>query len=126
MENKNIGKKIQIFCIKYLNLVIAILTAIIGIFSIILTAYFENAAYNFTSEKTAYRFDNIFIIIGLFIIALAAIWGCNKLADKIKAKYCITIGEEEIRNKVAKIKLMSTGEEETVGLSVEDIISKLS
>ena len=49
-----------------------------------------------------------------------------KYADKIKAKYCITIGEEEIRNKVAKIKLMSTGEEETVGLSVEDIISKLS
>ena len=91
MENKNIGEKIQIFCSKYLILVVAILTTIISIFSIVVTAYFENATYYFTSEKTAYRFDNILIIIGLFTIALAAIWGCNKLTSKIKSKWIFLI-----------------------------------
>ena len=91
MENRNIGEKIQIFCSKYLILVVAILTTIISIFSIVVTAYFENATYYFTSEKTAYRFDNILIIIGLFTIALAAIWGCNKLTSKIKSKWIFLI-----------------------------------
>ena len=63
MENKNKGEKIQIFCSKYLVLVVAILTTIIGILSIVVTAYFENATYSFTSEKTTYRFDNILVII---------------------------------------------------------------
>ncbi len=87
MENKNKGEKIQIFCSKYLVLVVAILTTIIGILSIVVTAYFENATYSFTSEKTTYRFDNILVIIGLFIIALVVIFGCNKIINKIKSKW---------------------------------------
>lgn len=35
-----------------------------------------------------------------------------KYANKIRAKYVITLGDDEIKNKVAKIKNMETGEEE--------------
>ena len=35
-----------------------------------------------------------------------------KYANKIGAKYVITLGDDEIKNKVAKIKNMETGEEE--------------
>ena len=44
-----------------------------------------------------------------------------KYADKIKAKYVLTIGEDEIKSNKAKIKNMKTGEETEVELTIEDI-----
>ena len=68
MEEIKVGEKIQKFCSKYLVLVVAILTFIIGFFSIFVTAHFENATYKFASEKTAYHFDNSIIAIIKMII----------------------------------------------------------
>lgn len=45
-----------------------------------------------------------------------------KYADKIKAEYVLTIGDDEINNGKAKLKEMSTGQEIEVELNVEDII----
>lgn len=86
-ERKIIGEKVQKFCSKYLVLIVAILTLLIGIFSICITAYFENATYSFASEKTAYHIDNSIIIIALSIVALLILWGFSKLTQKIKSKW---------------------------------------
>lgn len=48
-----------------------------------------------------------------------------KYADKLKAKYVLTLGEEEIANKMAKIKDMSTGEESIVELCTNKIYELL-
>lgn len=48
-----------------------------------------------------------------------------KYADKIRAKYVITLGDTEIEQKSAKIKNMETGEEETITLSIEAIVEYL-
>ena len=82
MEKIKVGEKIQRFCSKYLVLVVAILTFIIGFFSIFVTAYFENATYKFPSEKTAYRFDNSIVIIFLTLLSLITLWGFSKLVKK--------------------------------------------
>ena len=87
MEKIKVGEKIQRFCSKYLVLVVAILTFIIGFFSIFVTAYFENATYKFPSEKTAYRFDNGIVIIFLTLLSLITLWGFSKLVKKIKSKW---------------------------------------
>ena len=86
-ERKIIGEKVQKFCSKYLVLIVAILTLLIGIFSICITAYFKNATYSFASEKTAYHIDNSIIIIALTIVALLILWGFSKLTQKIKSKW---------------------------------------
>lgn len=46
-----------------------------------------------------------------------------KYADKIKAKYLLVIGENELYSNLAKIKNMSTGEEIEVSLDVTDILN---
>lgn len=48
-----------------------------------------------------------------------------KYADKIKARFVITIGEDEVNNKKAKMKNMVTGEEIDIQLNVKDIIDRL-
>lgn len=48
-----------------------------------------------------------------------------KYADKIKAEYVLTIGEEEISNNKAMLKKMETGEEKETQLNIEDIIKKI-
>ena len=48
-----------------------------------------------------------------------------KYADKIRAKYVITLGDTEIEQKSAKIKNMETGEEEIITLSIEAIVEYL-
>ena len=48
-----------------------------------------------------------------------------KYANKIGAKYVITIGENELNSKEAKLKDMNTGESIDIKLSVEDIIKNL-
>ncbi len=49
-----------------------------------------------------------------------------KYADKINAKYVITLGDTEIEQKQGKIKNMTTGEEETIMLDVESIVNSLN
>jgi len=49
-----------------------------------------------------------------------------KYADKIHAKYVMTLGEEEIKKTRAKLKNMQTGEEEEIEISVNNLIGKLS
>ena len=44
-----------------------------------------------------------------------------KYADKIKAKYLLVIGEEELKNNKCKIKNMLTGEEKECSLNIEEI-----
>ena len=44
-----------------------------------------------------------------------------KYADKIGAKYVLTIGEDEINNNKAKLKNMETGAETEIKLDVENI-----
>ena len=48
-----------------------------------------------------------------------------KYADKIKARYLIVIGEEELSLKKCKIKNMTTGEEKEVDLEVNKIQENL-
>ena len=48
-----------------------------------------------------------------------------KYADKIGAKFVITIGEEEIKNNKAKLKYMKTGEEKDIFLNKDDIEKEL-
>ncbi len=48
-----------------------------------------------------------------------------KYADKIGAKYVVTIGEDELKEKTAKLKNMNTGEEIETILSADEIIEKL-
>lgn len=48
-----------------------------------------------------------------------------KFANKQNAKYCLTIGEDEIVNKKAKLKNMQTGEEKEIDLNVEAIIKEI-
>ena len=48
-----------------------------------------------------------------------------KYADKIKAEYVLTIGEDEINNNKAKLKKMETGEEIETELNVEDIMRNI-
>lgn len=48
-----------------------------------------------------------------------------KYADKIEARYSLTLGDDEIKNKIVKLKNMVTGEEKEVELVSEDIIKNL-
>lgn len=48
-----------------------------------------------------------------------------KYANKIGAKYVITIGDNELNSKEAKLKDMNTGESVDIKLNVEDIIKNL-
>lgn len=48
-----------------------------------------------------------------------------KYADKIKARFVITIGDDEVSNNKAKMKNMVTGEELNIQLTVKDIIDRL-
>lgn len=48
-----------------------------------------------------------------------------KYADKIKARFVITIGDDEVSNNKAKMKNMVTGEELDIQLTVKDIIDRL-
>ena len=48
-----------------------------------------------------------------------------KYANKIGSKFVLTIGEEEIRQKKAKLKNMENGEEKDVVLTAEDIIANI-
>ena len=48
-----------------------------------------------------------------------------KYANKQNAKYCITIGEEEVKSNKVKIKKMDTGEEKEISLEIENIISSI-
>ncbi|MCI8291240.1 MAG: histidine--tRNA ligase [Clostridia bacterium] len=48
-----------------------------------------------------------------------------KYADKMKAKFVITLGDDEVQNGKAKMKNMKTGEEVLVQLNVNDIIEKI-
>lgn len=48
-----------------------------------------------------------------------------KYANKIGAKYVITIGDNELNSKEAKLKDMNTGESVDIKLNVEDIINNL-
>lgn len=58
MKNKSRGEKIQIFCSKYLLLGVAILVLIIGIFSLLVTAFFKLDTYKYTLERTAYVYSS--------------------------------------------------------------------
>ena len=95
MENKSRGEKIQIFCSKYLLLFIAILILIIGIFSLVVTAYFENATYSSVPEKTNYRLDNFPLVLLGCLIFLLILFSLYKITKKIKIKwllaFCIII-----------------------------------
>lgn len=44
-----------------------------------------------------------------------------KYADKLNAKYVLTIGDEEVEKNTAKLKNMKTGEETLVNLQIQDI-----
>ena len=46
-----------------------------------------------------------------------------KYADKKKARFVITIGDNEVLQNIAKIKNMTTGEERDIKLEVQDIIN---
>lgn len=48
-----------------------------------------------------------------------------KYADKVKAKYVMTLGEDEIKLNKAKLKNMQTGEETEIEISVENLAEKL-
>ena len=48
-----------------------------------------------------------------------------KYANKKNAKYCLTIGDEEVERKTAKIKEMQTGEEQEIKLEVNSIVEKI-
>ena len=48
-----------------------------------------------------------------------------KYADKQHAKYTIILGEDEIENKVAKLKEMETGAEKEIALEVEKIMENI-
>lgn len=48
-----------------------------------------------------------------------------KYADKLNAKYVITIGDDEVAKNTAKIKEMATGEEKEVELNACNIIKLL-
>lgn len=48
-----------------------------------------------------------------------------KYADKKGARFVLTVGEDEVRAKRAKIKDMETGEEVEIGLKAEEIFEKL-
>ena len=48
-----------------------------------------------------------------------------KFANKQNAKYCLTIGEDEIKNKKAKLKNMETGEEKEIDLTAEATIKEI-
>ena len=49
-----------------------------------------------------------------------------KYANKINAKYVLTIGEDEVNSKSSKIKNMESGEEKEIGLSVDEILNFLA
>ena len=48
-----------------------------------------------------------------------------KYANKKNAKYCLTIGDEEVSSKVAKLKNMATGEEKEIELNSDSILKEL-
>ena len=48
-----------------------------------------------------------------------------KYANKIKAKYIITIGENELKDMKAELKNMDSGETKNIELSVEEIVKNI-
>ena len=48
-----------------------------------------------------------------------------KYADKKKARFVLTIGDDEVKNNCAKLKDMENGEETEVGLKAEEIVNKI-
>lgn len=48
-----------------------------------------------------------------------------KYADKQETKFVLTIGEEEVKTKKAKLKNMDSGEEAEIALTSEDILAKI-
>lgn len=105
IENKekksliNIKSKEKVYTIiqnieKFLNknviLLVAILVLVIGIAAVCVTAYFPSTCEN-AIEKTDYRDDSIIINIVLVCIALSIIYFLQKILDKIKIKYVLTI-----------------------------------
>ncbi len=48
-----------------------------------------------------------------------------KYADKKKARFVLTIGDDEVKNNCAKLKDMETGEEQEVKLTAEEIFNKI-
>ena len=48
-----------------------------------------------------------------------------KYANKKNAKYCLTIGDEEVSSKKAKLKNMATGEEKEIDLNTDSILKEL-
>ena len=49
-----------------------------------------------------------------------------KFADKLGAKYVITIGEDELNKGVATLKDMQSGEGQDVKLEISDILEKIN
>ena len=48
-----------------------------------------------------------------------------KYADKMKSKFVLTLGDDEIEKNQAKIKNMETGEEQEIQLNSESILEKI-
>lgn len=48
-----------------------------------------------------------------------------KYADKLKCKYAIVLGEEEVEKKKAKLKNMVTGEEKEIQLEIQEMIKQM-
>ncbi len=65
---------------------------------------------------------------GLYVekdICLRSLKAQFKYADKKKARFVLTIGDDEVKKNVAKLKDMQTGEEIETKLKAEEIFSKL-
>lgn len=94
VENKEkcykIISKIEKFLNKNVIAFVAILVLLIGLASIFITAYFPSTLEN-AIEKTDYRNDNIILNTVLVCIGLAIIYLLQKILDKIKIKYVLTI-----------------------------------
>ena len=71
-----------------------------------------------TKLATELRNEGIFVEKDICSRSLKAQF---KYADKMNAKYVLTIGDDEVNNNRAKIKNMNSGEETEINLVVEDI-----
>jgi hypothetical protein len=83
--NKKFDYYLSSFCNKYIILAVGILVLIIGITSIVFSAYFEGAFDNVT-EKTLYRRDNPIVMIIYMSITLLLIAILNRLVKNVKAR----------------------------------------
>lgn len=82
----------------------------------------ENAEIFATNLTENLRKNNIYVEKDISGKSLKAQF---KYADKINAKYVITLGDTEIEQKQVKLKNMETGEEKEIILDVEEIIKNL-